>query len=151
MSTCSLCPARPLHALTPCPCLHSPADAIFTSLELDTGEHTQPELYPRPDGTIYTCGETDDEPLPAHSSLVVASDKELNTLHRHITALSPHLANAEEVVRQACYLPVSDRGRPFLGKVKGGPDGVWIGGGGTCWGITLGESLLLLSMSPRGP
>lgn len=87
-------------------------------------------------------GATDDEPLPSHPSLAVASDQHLNTLHREITTLSPHLANAEEVVRQACYLPVSERGRPYVGKVKG-VEGVWVGGGLTCWGITLGQSFLL--------
>ena len=24
----------------------------------------EPEIYPRPDGTVYVCGEGDEEPLP---------------------------------------------------------------------------------------
>lgn len=29
-----------------------------------TGREVEPEVYPRPDGTVYVCGEQQDTPLP---------------------------------------------------------------------------------------
>lgn len=37
-------------------------------------------MYPRPDGTVYMCGYTDDEPLPETADLVKASEKALRGL-----------------------------------------------------------------------
>lgn len=44
---------------------------------------------------------------------------------------------------QACFLPIADRGRPLVGKVRG-VEGVYVGSGLSCWGITQGPGLGLV-------
>lgn len=45
--------------------------------------------------------------------------------------------NADVQAEQACFLPIADRGRPLIGRVKGA-DGVYVASGLSCWGITQG-------------
>lgn len=129
--------------------------AIFTSLTLAGGAECRPELYPRTgpslspsspllsltrswiDETIYMCGSTDESPLPPHPALVRPSPQEISDLKAQAYALSPHFLEAEVVAEQACYLPVTDD-RPLVGPVRG-VEGVWVGAGLTCWGITQGQ------------
>ncbi|CDZ97930.1 Possible oxidoreductase [Phaffia rhodozyma] len=114
--------------------------AIFTSLTLKDGTECEPEIYPRPDGTAYICGAGDTLALPLLASQVQTDSTSLSTLKYQIAKLSPHLTvegGATIIAEQACYLPVSDRGRPLVGKVRD-VQGVWIGAGLSCWGITQG-------------
>ena len=81
-------------------------------------------------GTAYICGAGDEEPLPPSADLVKPSAKAIAQLHHQAKNLSPVFepANAETKAEQACYLPMADRGRPFVGKVQG-VQGVYIGSG----------------------
>lgn len=91
-------------------------------------------------GTTYICGESDNEPLPALASSITPSAKAIKNLHEQSQALSPVFdpANGATIVaEQCCYLPMADRGRPLIGKVKG-VENIWVGGGLSCWGITQG-------------
>lgn len=130
--------------LRPQPSVVVSSRSVFTDLTLKGGPFANPEFYPRPDGTIYCCGATDPCPLPAHPADVAPSRELISELKAQAYALSPEaLLNADVLVGQACFLPVCDeekgRDRPLVGKVKG-VEGVWVGGGLSCWGITQGSS-----------
>ncbi|KAK8869699.1 hypothetical protein IAR55_000267 [Kwoniella newhampshirensis] len=116
------------------------ATCLFTSMTLEDGSAGEPEVYARPDGTTYICGAGDDEPLPPTAAEVKPSPSAIIKLHAQAQALSPVFTSAEgvEVVaEQACFLPIADRGRPLVGKVRG-IEGVYVGSGLSCWGITQG-------------
>ncbi len=84
-----------------------------------------------------SCGSSDEEPLPPTSSDVTASPSAISALHTLASSLSPVFDTATTIAEQACYLPIPDRGRPLVGKVRS-VDGVFIGSGHSCWGITQG-------------
>ncbi|WVQ78384.1 hypothetical protein IAT38_000470 [Cryptococcus sp. DSM 104549] len=116
------------------------ATCLFTSMTMEDGSAGEPEVYARPDGTTYICGAGDDTPLPATAAEVSPSASAITKLHGQAQALSPIFSpaqGAEVVAEQACYLPIADRGRPLIGKVRG-VEGVYIGSGLSCWGITQG-------------
>ncbi|WRT67230.1 uncharacterized protein IL334_004196 [Kwoniella shivajii] len=116
------------------------ATCLFTSMTMEDGSAGEPEVYARPDGTTYICGAGDDEPLPATAAEVSPSPNAISKLHKQAKALSDVFSTekgVEIVAEQACYLPIADRGRPLIGKVRG-VQGVFIGSGLSCWGITQG-------------
>ncbi|KAK1924891.1 putative cytoplasm protein [Papiliotrema laurentii] len=116
------------------------AHCLFTSMTLEDGSAAQPEVYTRPDGTTYICGSGDDEPLPPTAADVKSDPKKIANLKVQAEALSPVFTSQAGVsleAEQACYLPIADRGRPLIGKVKG-VEGVYIGSGMSCWGVTQG-------------
>lgn len=120
------------------------AHCLFTSMTLEDGSAGEPEVYTRPDGTTYICGAGDNEPLPDTAADVKASPDAIAKLHKQAHALS-HVfdsskGEADVVAEQACFLPIADRGRPLVGKVKG-VEGVYIGSGLSCWGITQGPGM----------
>ncbi|WWC61016.1 uncharacterized protein I303_103594 [Kwoniella dejecticola CBS 10117] len=116
------------------------ATCLFTSMTMADGSAGEPEVYARPDGTTYICGAGDDEPLPPTAAKVSPSQSAIKKLHKQAEALSSVFTPEEKVevvAEQACYLPIADRGRPLVGKVRG-VEGVFVGSGLSCWGITQG-------------
>lgn len=113
--------------------------ALFTDMTLEGGGVAEPEVYTRPDGTAYVCGASDNEPLPAYSSNVKPSPHSISQLHLQASSLSPNLSPQNTTIKaeQACFLPIADRGRPYIGKVRG-MDGVYLASGHSCWGICQG-------------
>jgi glycine/D-amino acid oxidase-like deaminating enzyme len=80
---------------------------------------------------IYRCGAGDNEPLPASANEVKPSPEAIAKLHRQAQAISPVFTEAQGVeiqAEQACFLPIADRGRPLVGKVRG-VEGVYVGSG----------------------
>ena len=80
----------------------------------------EPEVYPRPDGTVYICGgcSADHVPLPedpAEVSVDLEACRQIKTLAGQI---SDHLAKAESYESSACYLPYSQDGSPIIGKIS---------------------------------
>ncbi|KAG9235394.1 FAD dependent oxidoreductase [Amylocarpus encephaloides] len=101
------------------------------------GDPVNPEMYARPDGTIYACGEGDELiPLPASSDLVVCDESRCDDIYNYLSSISDTISNSEVTAKQACYLPLvdsdSDRG-PIIGKT--GVPGIFIATGHTCWGV----------------
>ena len=85
-----------------------------------------------------SCGAGDNEPLPATAADVKTDPKAIAKLHEQAAVISPVFQDDAEVqAEQACYLPIADRGRPLIGKVRG-VEGVYVGSGLSCWGITQG-------------
>ncbi|TVY90175.1 putative oxidoreductase [Lachnellula willkommii] len=122
--------------------------AVFTEIELPKdfavpgqgkkrrhGKSVNPEMYARPDGTVYACGEGDERiPLPAASDLVVCDESSCDDMHAYISSISPTLKAGKVLAKQACYLPlVSSGGGPIIGET--GIKGLILASGHTCWGI----------------
>ncbi|KAF2671903.1 FAD dependent oxidoreductase [Microthyrium microscopicum] len=112
------------------------AHALFTSISTSPrSTAATPEIYPRPDGTVYACGATDSAAsLPQLASNVSIDESQISALHQQISSVSPVLADADLEAKQACYLPnMEDGGGPVVGRTK--TKGVLVATGHTCWGI----------------
>ncbi|KAK3327161.1 FAD dependent oxidoreductase [Cercophora scortea] len=131
--------------------------AVFTDIQLPTEyvpEHraskgqkrkhrgnVDPEIYARPGGEVYACGEPDvTTPLPDTADLVQCDQDQCDDLIAYIGTVSPVLAAAPIKAKQACYLPrhmrFGEERAPLVGQT--GVPGVWIAAGHTCWGIQNG-------------
>ncbi|KAK1780424.1 FAD dependent oxidoreductase [Copromyces sp. CBS 386.78] len=137
--------------------------AVFTDIELPSdwtpehrrqkGQkrkhrgHVDPEIYARPFGEAYACGEPDKTiPLPETADQVQCDEDQCNDLISYIATVSPILASAPVKTKQACYLPQhvrfgEERG-PLIGQTS--TPGLWIAAGHTCWGIQNGPATGLL-------
>eukprot|EP00890_Picochlorum_soloecismus_P000663 jgi/Picsp_1/1598/NSC_05076-R1_fad-dependent oxidoreductase-like protein len=101
----------------------------------------EPEVYPRPDGTVYICGVQSDEPLPALASMVEPEAGAIRYLRGSIAGMvSDALGDRCHLLQsQACYLPCSSSSKPVIGKLPG-VDGAFVAAGHSCWGILLGPA-----------
>ncbi|KAL2260926.1 hypothetical protein VTK26DRAFT_4947 [Humicola hyalothermophila] len=103
--------------------------------------NVDPEIYARPFGEVYACGEPDSAiPLPATADAVSTDPSQCDDLIAYIGTVSPALARAPVKARQACYLPRhmrfgEERG-PLIGPTT--VPGLWVAAGHTCWGIQNG-------------
>jgi len=99
------------------------------------GSRVSPEMYARPDGTVYACGEGDSLiPLPKSSDLVVCDQDRCQDVIDYCGSISSRMRTGEVLARQACYLPsVSGGGGPLIGET--GIKGLLMATGHTCWGI----------------
>ncbi|KAK4242281.1 FAD dependent oxidoreductase [Achaetomium macrosporum] len=131
--------------------------AVFTDIQLPTdyvpahrasqGQrrrhkgHVDPEIYARPFGEVYACGEPDTTiPLPATADQVATDQSQCDDLIAYISTISPTLAAAPIKARQACYLPQHTRFGEQRGPLIGPTSvpGLWVAAGHTCWGIQNG-------------
>ncbi|KAF3020968.1 hypothetical protein E8E14_008322 [Neopestalotiopsis sp. 37M] len=133
--------------------------AVFTNISLPRdwvpphraarGEKRQhrgnvdPEVYARPGGEAYACGEPDPgAPLPETADLVECDDAQCDDLVAYLGTVSPVLAAAPVPVKQACYLPrhmrEGEEQNPLVGRTT--VMGMWIASGHTCWGIQNGPA-----------
>lgn len=110
------------------------ATAVFLTFETKSQDVLDPEIYPRPDGTVYLCGVTSDIEVPAAASDVVPSDGACETLEEVAHSVSSVLAKAKTTVKQACLLPTSPDDLPLIGAIPG-VAGTYICSGHSCWGI----------------
>lgn len=85
--------------------------ALF--LSLPAGET---EVYPRPDGTVYVCGQQDEEPLPADPALVVSNPVMCADLLQAAYQVSSSLSGLKEESTSACYLPTVKDHKPLVGE-----------------------------------
>lgn len=99
------------------------------------GLTVSPEMYARPDGTVYACGEGDSLiPLPKSSDLVVCDEDRCQDIVDYVSSISTPMREGEVLAKQACYLPsVSLGGGPLIGET--GIKGLFMATGHTCWGI----------------
>jgi len=130
-----------------------PPEAMFIQHVDKDGKFHDPEIYPRPDGTVYICGEGDDAKLPQDPSEIVACPKACEKLHEIAKSLSSHLKDAKVLTQQACYVPFSPDNIPIIGKLPFYEE-AYIGTGHGCWGILNGPATgkclaqLILKMKP---
>ncbi|EFX02480.1 FAD dependent oxidoreductase superfamily [Grosmannia clavigera kw1407] len=102
-----------------------------------------PEIYARPFGEVYACGEPDVAvSLPATADLVAVDAIQCADLVAYAGTASSVLAAAPVTVRQACYLPrhirFGDEHGPLIGRTR--TPGLWVASGHTCWGIQNGPA-----------
>lgn len=116
-----------------------PPQALFAEFENQTGGQDSPELFPRPDGTVYLCGLSAEDPLPEDPADIQSDEEAKAQLRATAAALSPALAGAEVVSSQACYRPVTQDGMPLMGAVPG-VDGAFIATGHSVWGMLNGPA-----------
>ena len=84
---------------------------------------------------MYASSTGDGEPLPETTDDVKVNEEVCDLLFKHVSAISPVLAQGELLVKQACYLPNVDsgpRGCPIVGEVDD-VKGLIIASGHSCW------------------
>jgi glycine/D-amino acid oxidase-like deaminating enzyme len=111
-----------------------PAHALFMDYRTADGDALEPEIIPRPDGTVYVCGMADRQPLPESAEGVEVSEAGCAILARAAGRVSAALATATITRRQACYRPVTDDGVPLIGAVPGAR-GAYVATGHGPWGM----------------
>ena len=95
----------------------------------------EPELYPRPDGTVYACGFSDDVAMPDDAKDVKPNKQSCAALKDICAQISTELADSDVIAEQACYLPTPQgRSGPVIGKIAN-VENAYIAAGHTCWGI----------------
>ena len=102
-----------------------------------------PEIYPRPDGTIYCCGPSDaDIPLPKTSDLIEYSDEVCDTIYKDVSSISSEIRDGEVLIKQACYRPIVVGRKREVGPLVGQTSikAVWIAAGHDFWGIQNGPA-----------
>ncbi|RYP20621.1 hypothetical protein DL765_002692 [Monosporascus sp. GIB2] len=98
--------------------------------------NVDPEIYARPGGEVYACGEPDRAmPLPDTADAVRTDEAQCDDMVSYIATVSPVLAAAPVAAKQACYLPQHEGG-PLVGATS--VAGLWVASGHTCWGIQNG-------------
>jgi glycine/D-amino acid oxidase-like deaminating enzyme len=112
----------------------APAHALFVDYRTADGHRLEPEIFPRPDGSVYVCGMADPQPLPDSPEGVEVSDAACTALARAAGRVSTRLAAARIDRRQACYRPITDDGLPLIGRVPGAA-GAYVATGHGPWGM----------------
>ncbi|KAI5862913.1 FAD dependent oxidoreductase [Durotheca rogersii] len=105
--------------------------------------NVDPEIYARPGGEVYACGEPDSKiPLPETADQVECDESQCDDLISYIGTVSPVLRSAAIAAKQACYLPRHMRfGKESVPLIGGTSVGrLWIASGHTCWGIQNGPA-----------
>jgi glycine/D-amino acid oxidase-like deaminating enzyme len=111
-----------------------PGEALFAEYREPTGALLSPEVFPRPDGTTYVCAISSEAPLPIDPAEVAPDPGAVERLEAVCGSLSPALAAAKILARQACYRPITADGLPLIGPIKGVAGGYAATGHGV-WGI----------------
>ncbi|KAF9891310.1 hypothetical protein FE257_004165 [Aspergillus nanangensis] len=121
------------------------AHCLFTNIEIpenfDPSKPSRPtvaapEIYARPDETVYACGDGDQTvPLPPTTADVEVDQTRCQDIINQVGSISDELRGGEICARQACYLPnvTAVRGGPLVGHA--GSKGLYLAAGHTCWGI----------------
>jgi glycine/D-amino acid oxidase-like deaminating enzyme len=111
-----------------------PAEALFLEYHEESGEVLTPEVFARADGTVWACAVSSTSPLPIDPAEVRADEGAHDRLERLCRSLSPAIAAAPIVARQACFRPVTEDGIPLIGAVPG-VAGAYVATGHSVWGI----------------
>jgi glycine/D-amino acid oxidase-like deaminating enzyme len=111
-----------------------PAEALFVDYLDEHGARSNPEVFPRPDGEVYLCGLSDDQPLPEDPHQVSVSAHATAVLQRIAGTLSSSMAHAPVLAENACYRPICADALPVMGAVPG-VSGAFVATGHNCWGI----------------
>jgi glycine/D-amino acid oxidase-like deaminating enzyme len=111
-----------------------PAQALFVDYECSNGDRPSPEIVPRPDGRVWLCGMPGDDALPADPARVRVDATACAELARIAAQLSPALAGARIVARQACYRPICADAMPLIGRAPAA-EGAFVATAHNCWGM----------------
>lgn len=111
-----------------------PPEALFLEYRETGGEVLTPELFSRVDGTTWVCAISSTAALPIDPAEVTADASAHGRLEAMCRNLSPALAAAPIVARQACFRPVTEDGLPLIGAVPG-VAGAYVATGHSVWGM----------------
>ena len=111
-----------------------PAHALFVDYRAADGRAFEPEIVPRPDGSVYVCGMADPATLPDAPEGVSVDPIACDTLARAAGRVATTLASARITHRQACYRPVTRDGVPLIGRVPR-VAGAYVATGHGPWGM----------------
>jgi glycine/D-amino acid oxidase-like deaminating enzyme len=111
-----------------------PAEALFLEYQEAGGEVLTPELFARADGTTWVCAVSSTGPLPVDPADVAPDEGAHERLEAMCRDISPVLAEAPIVARQACFRPVTEDGLPLIGRVPG-VAGAYVATGHSVWGM----------------
>lgn len=111
-----------------------PAQALFVDYVDAHGERLSPEIFARPDGQVYLCGLSDDQPLPDDPAGVSVDADATAMLARIAGHLSSAMGDGRVLTRNACYRPICADALPIMGQVPG-VAGAYVASGHNCWGI----------------
>jgi len=112
-----------------------PNVALFTDW-FTPGEDSSydPEVYPRPDGTLYICARADPVDIPPEGTNAVVVDEETtDRIVQYAAQLSPLLKDVPVLTTQACLLPTTTDDTPIIGEII--PGKLFVATGHSCWGI----------------
>ncbi|RUS32160.1 FAD dependent oxidoreductase [Jimgerdemannia flammicorona] len=108
--------------------------ALFVLFD-DGKKESEPEVYPRPDGTVFVCGGLETHSLPADPRHIKPVKDSILHLRDIAGILSPkHLRDATVVREQCGFVPVSYDSIPLIGKYPG-IDRLYMATGHSVWGI----------------
>jgi glycine/D-amino acid oxidase-like deaminating enzyme len=129
-----------------------PAEALFLEYQEASGEVLTPELFARADGTTWVCAVSSTGPLPIDPARVAPDDGAHARLETLCRTISPALAAAPIMARQACFRPVTEDGLPLIGAVPG-IAGAYVATGHSVWGMlnapATGEAMSELILDGR--
>lgn len=111
-----------------------PAEALFLEYREASGEVLTPELFARADGTVWICAISSTGPLPIDPAAVGPDEGAHARLETMCRLLSPTLAAAPIMARQACFRPVTEDGLPLIGAVPS-VEGAYVATGHSVWGM----------------
>lgn len=111
-----------------------PAEALFLEYQEASGEVLTPELFSRADGTTWACAVSSTSPLPVDPAHVLGDEGAHARLEALCRAVSPALAVAPIIARQACFRPVTEDGLPLIGAVPG-VENAYVATGHSVWGM----------------
>jgi len=114
------------------------ADALFLAYD-KPGVSVEPEVYPRPDNTVYVCGVSSDEPPPPLADDIKPDKAAIALLRDVASSVSEEIGSGAVLKEQACFLPCTDDGIPTIGEMAG-LKGAYIATGHSCWGILNGPA-----------
>ena len=120
--------------------LDCPDDDVLSEAIFLEGGEDEYEVYPRPDGTVYINGWTQDGVLvqeePSNESIV----DEANEYFQQMTnQISSKLSDLKPHTLQSCYMPSTEKGDPIIGKLPHYKNAFFAAGHGP-WGIQQGPS-----------
>ncbi|PVU89139.1 hypothetical protein BB559_005233 [Furculomyces boomerangus] len=117
-----------------------PAQCLFTCISgSNYTDEDEIEVYPRPDGTVYICGEAF-----GSGKIITTEPGEKNIgspeSFRKLEDVFSKISGTSDMELNSCsagYLPVRRIGVPIISKVSQLP-GIFVGSGHGCWGILNG-------------
>lgn len=115
------------------------AHNLFVDYRAEEGQTWQPEIVPRPDGTLYACGLSKQARLPVDPANIVPNTDRQNLLETITKAVIPELAGRTPVARQACSRPVTENGLPMIGPHPE-HEGIFVATGHSVWGMLNGPA-----------
>lgn len=127
--------AQKAHSIIMQPSSKVTPDCLFLAHTNKQESHADPEVYPRPDGSVYICGEAESVEVPEDPATIRPRASATASLQEVGAAISSSLASGKLMKEQACFLPLSPDGTPAIGPVPGTAQTLYVASGHSCWGI----------------